>query len=118
MEHTENRPVIDRFLLLSEDKKKLLALRLLDADLQRGLQQEKKLVGFIVGDEGVNAEEAVHHLRRSLPQYMLPSRIAILDALPRTPNGKLDRVALIQTALLSATPRQTESVRPIEDSVE
>jgi thioesterase domain-containing protein len=118
MEHTENRPVIDRFLLLSEDKKKLLALRLLDADRQRGLQQEKKLVGFIVGDEGVNAEEAVHHLRRSLPQYMLPSRIAILDALPRTPNGKLDRVALIQTALLSATPRQTESVRPIEDSVE
>lgn len=33
-------------------------------------------------------------LAKSLPSYMLPSRLQIVDSLPRTPSGKLDRRAL------------------------
>jgi acyl-CoA ligase (AMP-forming) (exosortase A-associated) len=33
-------------------------------------------------------------LRRSLPRFMVPSEVRELDVLPRTPNGKFDRVLL------------------------
>jgi len=34
------------------------------------------------------------HLAQSLPKYMQPQFVTVLDALPRTPNGKIDRESL------------------------
>ncbi|HST61354.1 MAG TPA: non-ribosomal peptide synthetase, partial [Longimicrobium sp.] len=53
---------------------------------------ERRLVAYVAGE--ADTEALKQHLRRDLPDYMVPSAFVILDALPTTPNGKLDRRAL------------------------
>ena len=45
---------------------------------------------------GQRADPALlrNHLGQSLPEYMVPAAIVLLEALPLSPNGKLDRKAL------------------------
>ncbi|HEX8393612.1 MAG TPA: amino acid adenylation domain-containing protein [Longimicrobium sp.] len=53
---------------------------------------EPRLVAYVVGEAG--GEELRGHLRRSLPEYMVPGAFVALTSLPLTPNGKLDVKAL------------------------
>jgi len=45
-------------------------------------------------DAGLSADNIRRHLRQHLPEYMIPSHFVLLDALPLTPTGKIDRKAL------------------------
>jgi amino acid adenylation domain-containing protein len=53
---------------------------------------DRRLVAYVVG--AAEPAELREHLRRTLPEYMLPAAFVRLDALPRTPTGKLDPRAL------------------------
>ncbi|RJL19460.1 non-ribosomal peptide synthetase, partial [Bailinhaonella thermotolerans] len=53
---------------------------------------DRRLVAYVVGD--VDPAEVRRFAGESLPEYMVPSAVVVLDALPATPNGKLDRDAL------------------------
>jgi amino acid adenylation domain-containing protein len=46
------------------------------------------------GADGLTREEVLDHCRRRLPAYMVPDVVEFCDALPRTSNGKVDRIAL------------------------
>ncbi|MFD4366942.1 amino acid adenylation domain-containing protein [Rhodococcus sp. NPDC058521] len=59
---------------------------------------EQRLVGYVVPSPGVASEgldEVVRaHVVRTLPGYMAPSLLVVLDRLPLTNNGKVDKKAL------------------------
>ena len=55
---------------------------------------DKTLVAYVVNHEDVPPSELRSFLKGKLPEYMLPSAIVVLDRLPLSPNGKLDRKAL------------------------
>ena len=56
-----------------------------------------RLVGYVTASDPAQAPSAGElrgFLREWLPEYMVPSAFVVLDQLPRTSNGKLDRNAL------------------------
>jgi amino acid adenylation domain-containing protein len=56
---------------------------------------EKRVVAYIVGkDEGATAADLRAWMRKRLPEYMVPQALVMLEEMPLTPNGKVDRDAL------------------------
>ncbi|MDG3760524.1 non-ribosomal peptide synthase/polyketide synthase [Pseudomonas aeruginosa] len=58
----------------------------------------KQLLGYVVAEDGADSSGLLERLRerlkRDLPEYMVPAHLALLPAMPLTPNGKIDRKAL------------------------
>ncbi|MCM0760872.1 amino acid adenylation domain-containing protein [Sporomusa sphaeroides DSM 2875] len=58
----------------------------------------KTLVGFVEAntvDTEVNIAEMIDFLAERLPNYMVPAQFHIIESLPLTSNGKIDRKALL-----------------------
>jgi len=73
---------------------------------------EKQLIGFVVPEMkcGADVSQLRKALQETLPEYMIPSFILSLDALPLTVNGKVDRAALV-SLIGSETKRASSSNR-------
>jgi len=103
---------------LAEIEHKLVACEGVSAAvvLLRESDDEKSLAAFLVGTnteecqpehkpEQIQAQlqqlitQCHHTLATQLPGYMLPAGYALLPAIPRTPNGKTDKKALLKLPL-------------------
>jgi len=74
----------------------------------------KRLVAYIVTSNGVQPTTTEFHgfLKEQLPDYMVPSFFVFLEAMPLTPNGKIDRRALPAPDQESAAVSAVEFVAP------
>lgn len=70
---------------------------------------QKRLVAYLISDEAIETAALRAHLKGNLPDYMTPSAFVRLDAMPLTPNGKLNRKALPAPNFVSERYRAARS---------
>ena len=83
---------------------------------------EQQLLGYVVpatdAPHDVVSDEALRAaLRQRLPDFMVPAVLTRLVAMPRTPNGKLDRAALPDPATASVSRALVAPRTPTEATV-
>lgn len=84
---------------------------------ERWPRREAALVAFVLpcGQAELDADELRNWLAQSLPAPLLPTRVVICDALPRTPAGKVDCAALRLPTEVSSPHRAVVPPRnPVE----
>jgi amino acid adenylation domain-containing protein len=57
---------------------------------------DRHLVAYVVAKTGarITVDDLRHFVGHSLPDYMVPSMMVVIDGMPLTPNGKIDRARL------------------------
>jgi amino acid adenylation domain-containing protein len=78
---------------------------------------DRQLAAFVVtnGDTPAAPEELLRFLSAHLPSIMLPATFVLVEALPRTASGKIDRARL---AVELATPAPPRTVQAPRDDIE
>ncbi|RKG96734.1 non-ribosomal peptide synthetase, partial [Corallococcus sp. CA047B] len=68
---------------------------------------DKRLVGYVVAKAGHTLDSTAlrSELKGRLPEYMVPSALVVLEALPLNANGKVDRKALPEPEQLEGDAR-------------
>jgi len=62
------------------------------------------IVAYVVCKTDLDVEGLKQHLKKRLPDYMIPNRFEKIAEMPLTPSGKTDRKALSEPAVPSRTP--------------
>jgi amino acid adenylation domain-containing protein len=80
---------------------------------------DKQIVAYLVfrRQPGPRPGELRAFIRETLPDYMVPAAFVVLDAVPLTPNGKVDRRRLPAPELPASQESRFEALTPIEGIV-
>ena len=71
-------------------------------------------IGVAARAVGLTVPDLREHLRAHLPAYIVPSRLRVVDALPVSPTGKVDRRAVAD--LLLAQPNEADRSRDPDEA--
>ncbi|NEW37377.1 amino acid adenylation domain-containing protein [Nocardia cyriacigeorgica] len=63
----------------------------------------QRLAAYVTATEPIDAAAVLDTARGRLPGYMVPAAVTVLDEIPVTPSGKLDRKALPEPVFATAT---------------
>ncbi|CEG58377.1 type I polyketide synthase [Legionella fallonii] len=109
---------------LSEVEQELMnhdAVSLASVTVEIGGGAHKFLTAYIVfnsKDTPIHADEIRHFLAQKLPPYMLPAKYVMVDKLPLTAIGKIDRTKLDKIAHTDLSfHMDTSSANPIEETI-
>jgi amino acid adenylation domain-containing protein len=74
---------------------------------------EKRLVAYLMArtQNAPSADTLRSHLKAALPEYMIPGAFVVLDSLPLTPSGKVDRKSLPVPDLSAYVTQKYEAPR-------
>ncbi|MDQ6818322.1 MAG: amino acid adenylation domain-containing protein [Actinomycetota bacterium] len=70
----------------------------------QGPAGERRLVAYYTGHDEASQNDLRAQLAEQLPEFMIPSAIIKLDAMPRTASGKIDRRSLPDPDSVAAAP--------------
>jgi amino acid adenylation domain-containing protein len=75
---------------------------------------EPVLTAYVIPSRPVSESDIRHWLLETLPRFMVPSRIHMVESLPRTPNGKVDYASLSSTVSSASKPPESELLTDLE----
>jgi natural product biosynthesis luciferase-like monooxygenase protein len=82
---------------------------------------DQRLVAYVVAKDAAPDPQVVRDfLRAGLPEYMVPSNVVVLERMPLTPNGKVDRKQLPAPDAVGGSNTKAEFVAPageLEESI-
>jgi amino acid adenylation domain-containing protein len=81
----------------------------------------RQLIAWVVAQPGaaLTSAELIGHLKTKLPDYLIPAAFVMLDALPLTSGGKVDRRALPppEAAALTSAENHVAPRTPVEEEI-
>ncbi|MEV1178128.1 amino acid adenylation domain-containing protein, partial [Nonomuraea sp. NPDC049784] len=112
------------FLGRADDQVKVRGVRVEPAEIEAVLARHEsvaraavalrdgRLIAYLVG-RGISCDtgDVLAHAVASLPVHMVPGEFVVLDALPITPQGKLNRAALPAPSFRPTAPREPATER-------
>lgn len=78
---------------------------------------DNQILAFVVIKSQIAPKEISDYLIRKLPDYMIPKFIKIIDSIPLTGNGKVDRKTLINIREISISTNETVEITEFENKL-
>ena len=82
-----------------------------DVEVASVIAREGRLLGYVTVTAGLDGAAIRGWCAEKLPEYMVPAIITVMDELPRTANGKVDRKALPEPDWNSLTDAPADAER-------